>query len=408
MPEPESPQLRRERIAGVVTAALVCFVLPSVALLVSDVATSPERHVAVLWFMGSFVLGVAIPMLYWSPYRAIGFATLATPAWLVAVIVSVCFVSGNWPAWPHGILLGVILGSVVRGRRGPEPGEETTAVFAAGILGVGLSWLCVTRGQPFDMCGYFLLLVALTMVGWTWTRLFRPCFELCLEPLVWCAFKIRGYGPALENFPRTGPCLVIANHACWIDPGFLGKVIPRPITPMMTARFYDLPILRRIMVSFGVIRVPEKAIKRDASEIQDAIAALDRGECVVIFPEGYLRRSEEQPLRRFGQGVWQILRARPTTPVFACWIEGAWGSYTSYFNGKPTQNKPYDLRRPIHVGVAAAERIPEEVLSEHLMTRIHLMNLTAAARAVLDLPPLPPFEIPARGEDKSDEVESLS
>ena len=56
----------------------------------------------------------------------------------------------------------------------------------------------------------------------------------------------------------------------------------------------------------------------------------------MVFPEGYLRRTEDRPLRRFGQGVWQILKARPDTPVFTAWIEGNWGSYTSYANGPPT------------------------------------------------------------------------
>ncbi len=45
----------------------------------------------------------------------------------------------------------------------------------------------------------------------------------------------------------------------------------------------------------------------------------------MIFPEGFLRRKEEQPLRRFGQGAWAILQARPDTPVFATWIEGGVG-----------------------------------------------------------------------------------
>jgi 1-acyl-sn-glycerol-3-phosphate acyltransferase len=162
------------------------------------------------------------------------------------------------------------------------------------------------------------------------------------------------------------------------------------------------------MLCFGTIRVPEKAIKRDTAELQDAIAALDRGECVVIFPEGYLRRTEEQPLRRFGQGIWQILKARPLTPVFACWIEGGWGSYASYFNGKPTKNKRPDVRRPISVGVAAAVTVPEDVLQEHLRTRVHLMNLSSAAREFLGLATLPPFEVPSKNEEPADETEAVS
>jgi 1-acyl-sn-glycerol-3-phosphate acyltransferase len=164
----------------------------------------------------------------------------------------------------------------------------------------------------------------------------------------------------------------------------------------MTARFYDLPFIRRMMPVFGVIRVAEQAIKHDTPEIQQAIAALDRGECVVIFPEGYLRRSEDRPLRRFGQGVWQILQARPETPVFACWIEGGWGTYMSYFNGPPTKNKKPDFRRPIAIGLSAAATVPAAVLADHLPTRIHLMNLVSAARAHLALPPLPHFELAAK------------
>ena len=242
--------------------------------------------------------------------------------------------------------------------------------------------------------------VAVALVGWSWARLFRPLFEFSLELPMWLMYRIRGAGPGLTDFPRTGPCLIIANHACWLDPLFLAKVLPRPITPMMTAQFYDLPVIRRLMVGFGVIRVPEKALKKDAPEIQEAIAALDRGECVVIFPEGYLRRTEDKPLRRFGQGVWQVLKARPNTPVFAAWIEGGWGSYTSYFNGRADEEQeeglpPADRSRGVgrgHRSAGRARRAPR--------TRTHLMNLVSEARSTSDLEPLPPFSLPRKATSR--------
>jgi 1-acyl-sn-glycerol-3-phosphate acyltransferase len=235
--------------------------------------------------------------------------------------------------------------------------------------------------------------------GWVWLRLFRPTFELTLEPIVWLHYRIYGRGQGLIRFPDSGACIIIANHACWFDPLFLAKVIPRAVTPMMTSRFYNLPVLRRLMVSFGVIPVSEKALKKDTPEIRAAIAALDRGECLVIFPEGYLRRTEDQPLRRFGRGVWQILQARPNTPVFACWIEGGWGSYTSYWGGPPTKNKRFDFGRVVGVSVSPAVVIAPELLAEHLPTRFHLMNLVAAARAQLGLEPLPHYGLTS-GDDK--------
>jgi 1-acyl-sn-glycerol-3-phosphate acyltransferase len=209
-------------------------------------------------------------------------------------------------------------------------------------------------------------------------------------------YRVRARGPGLKEVPLRGPCLVVANHGCWFDPFFLAKVLPRPITPMMTSRFYDLPVARWLLRNvFPTIRVPEKALKKDVpDEIREAIAALDRGECVVMFPEGMLRRSEEKPLKRFGRGGWQILSARPETPVVVCWIEGNWGSYASYFKGPPTKNKRPDFRRPIGVAVEAPFFIEPELLKSHLATRMELMNRVVAARQYLGLDDLPRFELP--------------
>jgi hypothetical protein len=104
-------------------------------------------------------------------------------------------------------------------------------------------------------------------------------------------------------------------------------------------------------------------------------------------------------LRKFGQGVWRILRERPTTPVVVCWVEGGYGSYTSYFKGKPTQNKRPDFWRRIDVAVAEPVIVPSEVLAEHRTTRAFLMRECLKARGILGLevPPLPAF-----ADDKDD------
>jgi 1-acyl-sn-glycerol-3-phosphate acyltransferase len=401
MPESESPQVRRDRVSAVVAVALVCLATPTVAILVYDVpGDDSTRRGPLIGLVAWALVGAVLPILYWAPYRALGLVTYGALGWLAAAAHGVYW--HQWPGWAHGLPLGLIVGALARGRRGPDRVEENYVLIAAVLAGTGIAWGFVTAERPFVAAGYFVLSVMLVLLVWAVTRFFRPLFEITLEPWVWVRYALRGRGPGLANFPRTGPCLVIANHACWLDPLFLAKVLPRPITPMMTARFYDKPVLRQLMRAFGVIRVPEKAMKKDAPEIREAIAALDRGECVVIFPEGYLRRSEERVLRRFGQGIWQILQARPDMPVYACWIEGGWGSYMSYFNGPPTKNKKKDLRRPIGVSVSAPVTISPEALSGHLPARIHLMNLVLAARKHLDLPPLLPFELAAK-EDADEE-----
>ena len=243
------------------------------------------------------------------------------------------------------------------------------------------------------------LAAAVLLALWSWATLYRAATEIFFEMPLTIAYAIRRGGPGLYEIPSVGPVLVIGNHACWFDPLFVSKALPRPGTPMMTARFYSIRFLRPLLkYIFRVIVVPESPMRREAPELKLAIAALDRGECVMLFPEGYLRRKEEMPLRRFGQGVWQILKERPDTPVVACWVEGGWGAWCSYFNGPPTKNKRMDFRRKMVVGMSVAEPVPTELLGDHLRTRVYLMNRVRAVRVTLGLPDLPAVELPPRGE----------
>src|SRR5262249_46000006 len=138
----------------------------------------------------------------------------------------------------------------------------------------------------------------------------------------------------------------------------------------------------------GAIRVQASAFRREVPEIDAAIAALDRGACLVIFPEGALRKREDQPLRQFGQGVWRILKARPQTPVLVLWIEGGWGSYLSYFGGPPGTNKRLDWWRSIDIAIGEARPIDQPILEDQRATRAYLMKTCLESRRCLGLEPL--------------------
>ena len=217
--------------------------------------------------------------------------------------------------------------------------------------------------------------------------LLRIIVEQIVEFPLSTMYRVRGYGPGLDVFPTRGPVLLIANHATYLDPMLMAKVLPREFITMLTSVFFDLPGLRWIMK--GIFRDSRgvNALRREVPEIQEAIATLDRGDCLVLFPEGFLRRSEDRPLRQFGQGVWLILKERPTTPVVVCWIEGGWGSYFSYFNGPPRKNKRLDFRRHIDIAVTPPQVLPPELLAEHRQLRTHLMQLCLDARRNLGLEP---------------------
>jgi 1-acyl-sn-glycerol-3-phosphate acyltransferase len=225
-----------------------------------------------------------------------------------------------------------------------------------------------------------------------------------MEIVVTVMYRIRAAGPGLDHFPLRGPVIVVANHSSYCDPIWLAKVVPRALIPMMTSVFFDHPVLRWTMIYLAdAIRVEASGFRRNIPELQTAIAALDAGKCLVIFPEGRLRRTDDQPLKLFGQGVWHILRERPNTPVVVCWIEGGWGSFFSYFKGGPTKNKRVDLRRPISIALGDPHILGEEVLADHRQTRQYLMEQCLAARKYLGLEPFAMQQVEVEAEAVKEE-----
>ena len=226
MPEPVPPrQLDRDRLTALGAAALVCLALPTVTLLVLDVLHDARPGCAA-WLAGTALAAAVVPFVYWAPYRALGLVPLAAVAWTAAAAHGAYW--HEWPGWAHGAPLGLIVGALARGRRGNATTQETAGLAVAVVAGTGVAWAFVDRGRPFDVAEWFVAAVAVALVGWAWARLFRPLVELTTEPPLWLMYRIRGAGPGRADFPRTGPCLVIANHACWLDPMFLAKVLPRP------------------------------------------------------------------------------------------------------------------------------------------------------------------------------------
>ena len=263
--------------------------------------------------------------------------------------------------------------------------DYAVTTLLAGILLVLIKFASLSASGQF----WLLTVLAGLMAVITVRLLYCQMFEMVLETLLLPMYRVTATGPGVAEFPREGPVLVVANHSAWLDPAWLGKMLPRRFVPMMTSRFFDLPVIHWLVKNVaGAIRVEESRFRRDVPELAEAIQTLDEGKVLMLFPEGGLRRREETPLKFFGQGVWHILHERPTTPVVVCWIEGGWGSFFSMYKGPPTKNKPIDFRRPIRIGFATPEIIAPDILADQRRTRSYLMEKCLHAREYLGLPAL--------------------
>lgn len=281
-------------------------------------------------------------------------------------------------------LRAAYLAAVPADARGNGTAVMNTAIYALTAVLGGLLVATAHLGWLTTPIAQLALLAALAVAGAAacGAALLTPTMDLMLVALLAPMYRVRARGPGADRIPATGPLLVVANHSAYLDPLWLGKVLPRRFTPMMTSVFYDRPALRWAMKRLvKAIRVQAGTFRREAPELAEAVAELRRGGCVMIFPEAILRRKEEQLLRPFGQGVWHILREVPDVPVVVCWIEGGWGSYASYKGGPPFVNKGLDWRRRIDIGVSEARAVPTAVLADQRATREYLMEACLGCRA---------------------------
>ncbi|HEY7329974.1 MAG TPA: MFS transporter [Gemmataceae bacterium] len=354
-------------------------------------------HTLVLMGVGAG-LGCLTAAWQGHPRRSLGLVPLGATGLLLALVIHsftdasdglIAFALGFMGGLTNVPLRAAYQAAVPADARGNGMAVMNTAIY---VLTTALSLLltALLRGKilhtPVSQLELLSVLAAAGVIV-AWWQFFPQTVEQILEMMLTPMYRIRTHGPGLAQTPRTGPLLIVANHAAYLDPFWLCKVVPRKVTPMMTSYFYDVPCIRWSMIHIvGAIRVPVAAFRREAPELRDAVAVLRQGGCVLIFPEAQLRRREDQLLRMFGQGVWRILQEVPQTPVLACWIEGGWGSFTSYFNGPPLRGKRLDWRRHIDIAFDTPHVLDSALLADQLATRQQLMRMCLDCRRYLGLP----------------------
>ena len=66
----------------------------------------------------------------------------------------------------------------------------------------------------------------------------RSVGETLGEWLFRIMYRMRAIGPGVDQLPRTGPVLVIANHTAYLDPCWVMIRLPRDLTPIMYGEYF--------------------------------------------------------------------------------------------------------------------------------------------------------------------------
>lgn len=134
-------------------------------------------------------------------------------------------------------------------------------------------------------------------------------------------YRVRFEG--VNNIPRTGGLLVVANHQSHLDPPLMGVAIRhRNMAAIAREGLYKNPIFGALLRGLGTI--PIKESEGDAGAVRTSIAQLKAGRLVVIFPEG--SRSPDGGMYSFKRGSWLLL-ARSGAAVLPTAVEGCFDAW---------------------------------------------------------------------------------
>ncbi|MFI5998445.1 lysophospholipid acyltransferase family protein [Streptomyces sp. NPDC051362] len=170
-----------------------------------------------------------------------------------------------------------------------------------------------------------------------------------VKPVLSVLVKPRWRGQ--EHMPPTGGFITAVNHISYIDPltyGHYQYKSGRPPRLLAKASLFRIPFVGMMLRKTGQIPV-HRGTADAAFALRDAVDAINRGECVAVYPEGTITRDPRMwPMAgKSGAARLALATGAPVIPV------AQWGAHRiapPYARGgRGNRRLRLVLRQPVHV-----------------------------------------------------------
>lgn len=208
---------------------------------------------------------------------------------------------------------------------------------------------------------------------------------LFLPPL---HFGMRWTIEAAHRIPVRGPVLVASNHVSYLDPlvvAYLADRRHRRVRFLTKAELFDKRGLGPLLRQVNQIPVRRESATA-AGSLEHADAALQRGECVAVFPEGTISLDLEPMAGKSGTARLAATTGVPVTPV------GLWGAHRILFKGRKPAWR-WGVAESVVVGAPMRVAPDEDV---HAATDRIMSAIVGCVRRAREIYP----QRPGAGEDR--------
>src|SRR5918997_909960 len=131
-----------------------------------------------------------------------------------------------------------------------------------------------------------------------------------IQPAIQIYFRLSRMGR--HHIPARGGVLLASNHRSFLDPFVIGCCLRRPIFFVAKQELFENRLKGWILNCLGAF--PIRRGESDEESMKTALALLERGEAVVIFPEGTrIRRGALKGAKR-GVGRLALESGAPVVP----------------------------------------------------------------------------------------------